>query len=514
MKRLNKFVCRWSILTSIVVALLLLSVNVAKTEMKPQYGGVIRIIDLSEGGQPIGAPWQVRGIDQNLIRPAIENLIREDINANYHPWLATEWKIDQTENTITLSLRKGVKFHDGTDFNAEAVKWCIDRAIENKMVKGFNSVDVIDDHTVRINVDQYQNNMLNRLASSVTSPVSPTAFKEMGEEKAKWHPVGTGPFKFAKYERGNRLTFTKWEGYWGEGKPYLDGMEFLFIRDPMTQQAAMQARGDEKVHVLAVTSGEQTAMLKAKGFRDITMYTGSIALMPDSNDPNSPFSNKKVRQALSYAIDREAIVKARGFGLWSPANQAPTPVKPGHVKDTEFGRYDPERAKQLLAEAGYPNGFQTNIFSQPGLVDRDAMVAVQRLLGEVGIKVELEFPDRGKYNSLRFQGWSNGVLAQAMRMLATTNITYTFYCHTAAGQFPNMKRPDGFVDKLDASLKTLVADKAKMEELTRMLIDDATFIPLFWLSESRILQSNVHDTGYFEWEAGTVFTPETIWLSK
>lgn len=514
MKKKKGFVYRSSMLISFIIAILLITVNVAKTEMTPQYGGVLRIIDLSEGAQPIGAPWRVRGIDLNLIRPAIESLLREDINANYHPWLATDWKIDKTKNTITLSLRKGVKFHDGTDLNAEAVKWCIDRAIENRMVKGFKSVDVIDVYTVRINVSHYQNNMLNILSSSYTSPVSPTAYKAMEEEKALWHPVGTGPFKFENYERGSRLTFTKWEGYWGKGKPYLDGLEYLFIRDPMTQQAAMQARGEEKVHVLAVTTGEQAAMLKAKGFKDLTTYTGSISLVPDSKDPNSPLSNRKVRLALSYAINRDAIVKARGFGLWSPANQAPTPGKPGHLQEPEFGRYDPEKAKQLLKEAGYPNGFQTKIYPMPGLVDRDAMVAIQRFLAEVGIKAELEFLDRGKYNNLRFKGWKNGLLAQAMRMLATANITYNFYGHTAIGQFPSLKRPDGFVDKLDASLETLVAEKANMEELTRMLIDDATFIPLYYISESRILQSNVHDTGYFEWEAGTVFTPENIWMSK
>jgi peptide/nickel transport system substrate-binding protein len=514
MTRVKGFTHRWAFLFPVIMAVLLVAVNVAKAEMTPQYGGLLKIIDLAEGGQPIGAPWKVRGIDQNLIRPAIENLLREDINAKYHPWLATDWKIDQAKNTITLSLRKGVKFHDGTDFNAGAVKWCIDNAIANKMVKGFNSVDVIDEHTVRINVDQYQNNMLNRLAGPATSPVSPTAFKKMGEKMAMWHPVGTGPFKFVSFKRGDSLEFAKWDGYWQKGKPYLDGMEFIFIRDPMTQQAAMQAQGDEKVHVLAVTSGEQASMMRAKGFKDITMYTGTVGLMPDSSDPNSPFSKKKVRLALSYAIDREAIVKARGFGLWAPANQIPNPAKPGHVEEPEFGKYDPEKARQLLKEAGYPNGFQTRIFLQPGLVDRDAMIAVQRLLGEVGIKVELEFPDRGKYNNLRFKGWKNGLLAQAMRMLATTNITYNFYCHTAAGQFPNMKRPDGFVDKLNASLKTLVSEKTKMEELTRMLIDDATFVPLVYLSESRILQSNVHDTGYFEWEAGQVFSPETVWLSK
>jgi peptide/nickel transport system substrate-binding protein len=505
---------RWAGLISVAMTILLLTVTVAKTEVTPQFGGLLKIVDLSEGAQPIGAPWEVRGIDSNLMRPAIESLIREDINGNYHPWLATEWKIDQTKNTITLFLRKGVKFHDGTDLNAEAVKWCMDQAIEAKVVKGFNSVDVIDEYTVRINVDQYQNNMLNLLAGSITSPVSPTAFKNKGKELAMWNPVGTGPFKFVSYDRGNKLTFTKWDGYWEKGRPYLDGIEFLFIRDPMTQLAAMQARGAERVHVLAVTSGEQAAMLKTQGFKVLSMPTGTFSLIPDSNNPDSPLSKKKVRQAISYAINREAIVKARGFGFWSPANQIHPPGKPGFVKESEFGRYDPKKAKQLLTEAGYPNGFQIKIMVMPALVDRDAMVAVQRFLGEVGINVELEFPDGGKYTAYRWKGWQNGFLAQSVRILATTNITYNFYWHTITGQFPSFKRPDGFVDKIDTSLKTLVPEKARMEELTKIMIDEVMVIPINYSHESRILQPNVHDTGYFEWEAGTVYTPEKIWLSK
>ena len=505
----------WSSLIPIMITILLLSGTVAKAEVTPQYGGVLKIIDVAEGGQPLGTPWEVRGVDSNLIKPVIESLLREDINGNYHPMLATEWKIDQTRNTITLSLRKGVKFHDGTNLDAEAVKWSLDKAIEAKMVKGFKSVDVIDEYTVRINVDQYQNNMLNLLSGSTTSPVSPTAYKNKGKEWAMWNPVGTGPFKFVNYERGNKLTFTKWEGYWEKGRPYLDGIEFLFIRDPMTQQAAMQARGAEKIHVLAVSLGEQAAMMKAMGFKILSLYTGTVSLIPDSNNPESPLSKKMVREAISYAINREAIAKARGFGFWAPANQVPPPGKPGYVKESEFGRYDPKKAKQLLTEAGYPNGFKIKNYAQPALVDRDTMVVVQRYLGEVGIQLELEFPDGGGYTALRFKdGWHNGFLAQAVRILATTNITYNFFWHTATGHLPSLKRPEGFVNKIDASLNTLAPEKNRMEELTRIMIDEAMIIPVYHISEFRILQSNVHDTGYFEWEAGTVYTPEKMWLSK
>ena len=300
----------------------------------------MKIIEVSEGAQPIGAPWEVQGIDSKLHRPCLETPVLEDVNGGYHPWLATSWKIDIAKNTITLYLRKGVKFHDGTDFNAKAAKWCLDNSIKARTAKGFLSVDVIDDYTVRINTEKYQNNYLNYLSGSGSAMVSPTYFEKNGAETARWRPVGTGPFKFVSFERGSKLTYTRWEGYWQKGKPYLDGVEYLFIRDPMTQQAAMQAKGAEKVHVLCVTSGEQAAMLKAQGFQVLTLPVGPVSLLPDSNNADSPLSKKKVREAISYAINREAIVKARGFGFFSPANQIPSPGQLGYVKNLSIGQYD------------------------------------------------------------------------------------------------------------------------------------------------------------------------------
>jgi peptide/nickel transport system substrate-binding protein len=518
MEKMNVSVRQTLGLTLIVVVMLLLTISSSGAASQPQRGGIMKIIDVSEGGQPIGAPWDVRGIDVKIIRPAVESLIREDIKGNYSPGLATSWDIDTTKNTITLSLRKGVKFHDGTDFNAKAAKFCLDESIKAKVVVGFLSIDVIDDYTIRINVTKYQNNFLNFLAAAYGSGmVSPTTFEKKGKEWAMWNPVGTGPFKFVSYERGSKLSYTRWEGYWEKGKPYLDGIEFLFIRDPMTQQAAMRASGAEKIHVLCVTSGEQAAMLKAQGFEVLTMPIGPVSLIPDSNNPDSPLSKKQVREAVSYAINREAIAKARGFGFWQPSNQIPHPGQLGYVKNVPLGPYDPKKAKQLLAEAGYPNGFKIKIIVMPALVDRDAMVAVQRFLGEVGIEVELEFPDGGGYQAYRFKnGWRNGFLAQHTRMLATTNISYNFYWQTASGQFPSLKRTEGLLEKLNASLATLAPDDAKMQELTRMQSDDALIIPIYYVNEMYVVQTNVQNKGggYTDWSSSTVVMPQDAWLSK
>jgi peptide/nickel transport system substrate-binding protein len=513
MGRVERFVRYLTVPSLVMFVVCIMSPTGAKAA-DPQYGGVLKVIDVAEGAQPLGAPWEVKGVDSNLMKPAVESLVREDMKGGIHPWLATSWKIDQEKNTITLFLRKGVKFHDGTDFNAKATKWCLDRAMEAKVTPGFLAVDVVDDYTIRITVDKYRNNLLGVIAGSACNPVSPTAFETKGKEWAMWHPVGTGPFKFVSYERGSKVTYAKWEGYWQKGKPYLDGIEYLLIRDPMTQMAAMRTSGSEKVHVLYVNSGEQATMMKAQGFRVISGPVGATSLLPDSVNADSPLSKKKVRDAVSLAINREAIVKARGFGFWTPTVQVPAPHNPGYVKSLGTGEYDPKKAKQLLAEAGYPNGFKIKLIVMPALVDRDAVVAVQRYLSDVGIEADLEFPDGGGYMAYRFKnGWHNAFLVHAVRMLATTNMFVSFQWNTP-GMFPSLKRPDGFLDKIDQSLKTLTPDKGKMEELTRIQAEDTMTIPLYRQSEIYILQPEVHDTGYLEWSPATVCTPETMWLGK
>jgi peptide/nickel transport system substrate-binding protein len=503
------------VLGFVAFILSMLSFATAKAAEQPQYGGVLKIIDVAEGAQPLGTPWEVMGVDSDLIKPVIETLLREDARGGYHPWLATSWKVDMAKNTITLPLRKGVRFHDGTDFNARAAKWNLDQMIKAKTVKGFVSVDIVDDYTVRINVEKYQNNFLNYLCASYGGAViSPTYYEKNGADYVKWHPVGTGPFKFVKFDRGAKLTYARWDGYWQKGRPYLDGIEYLFIRDPMTQQAAMRASGPDKVHVLYVNSGEQAAMMKNQGFKIMSGFVGATSLIPDSANADSPLSNKKVREAVSLAIDRDAIAKARGFGFWAPTMQVPSPQNPGFVASLGTGQFDPKKAKQLLADAGFPNGFKIKLIVQPALVDRDAVVAVQRYLGEVGIQCETEFPDGGGYTAYRFKnGWHNAFMVQAVRMLATTNL-YNNFMWNSPGMWPSLKRPEGFQDKITKSLETLMPDKAKMEELIRIQAEDWMIIPLYRQAEIYIMQPNVQDTGFLDWSAATVCTAETMRMSK
>ena len=280
-------------------------------------------------------------------------------------------------------------------------------------------MDVVDDYTVRVNFKNYQNTFLSRAASRSMGMISPTAFQKNGIEWARDNPVATGPFKLESFQKGNILKFVKNENYWQKGKPYLDGIHYPFIRDPMTQQAAMRTNdAEQRVDVLSVTSGETAAMMRSMGFEVITMPIGPVSLIPDSANADSPLSNRKVREAIAYAIDREGIVKARGFGVWQPAYQFQPDIMPTYIPDLPKRMYNPEKAKQLLAEAGYPNGFKISINIMPAMVDRDTMVVVQQNLAKVGITVELNFPDMGGYMHARFNGWNNGFMAQHTRALS------------------------------------------------------------------------------------------------
>jgi peptide/nickel transport system substrate-binding protein len=490
--------------------------NTAQQAAQAQNGGILRVVENAEGGAPIGTPWEIRGIDTKLPKPAIESLLREDPNGNYSGLLAESWTVDTAKNTLTLNLQKGVKFQDGTDFNAEAVKWNLQHAVDAKNVTGWKSFDVVDANTLRINLDAYQNDYLSALAgTTVGGMISPTAFDKNGLEGARSNPVGTGPFKLDSFERGSKLRYVKWDGYWQKGLPHLDGIEYLFIRDSMTQQTAMLAKGDQRVDVLASTSGEQAAALKAQGLNVLALPVGPVSLIPDSKNADSPLSKQKVREAISYAIDRESIAKARGFGYWQPAYQLQNPNAPAFLTDFAGHKYDVNKAKQLLAEAGLASGFKTRIIIMPALVDKDAMTAVQANLSAVGIQVDLETPDNGGYTAMRFGGgWTNGFLAQHTRALATFNITYNFYFPELTQQFPPLQRPAGFLDKLSASLKTAAPDPKLGQELTRMLVDDVTVIPIYYVNEMYILQQNVKDSGYNEWSAGSISTPEKAWLAK
>jgi len=207
---------------------------------------------------------------------------------------------------------------------------------------------------------------------------SPATYKEKGEDWAYTNPVGTGPFKFKEYERAVKMVFTRFDDYWEEGKPYLDGVENVYLSDPMTTQMAFEA-GDFDLCYLFL--GKQAAEIRDAGFPYNKLGSALCpvhALVTSSAEPESPLSNLKVREAIYHAIDRQGISEALGYGLMTPIHQIAPIGCIAHMPEVETVRaFDIDKAKQLLNDAGYPNGFKTRLIMPPNWSNPELASALQ-----------------------------------------------------------------------------------------------------------------------------------------
>ena len=493
------------------------------TTAKPQYGGVLKIIARLSMSQ-LGAPAEGSTSYQCYASPAMQDLIRQD--RNWHPLTTKSTLIESFDvapdgKTMTLRLRQGVKFHDGTACNAEAVKYNMQNYAPNKVVpsqlKNITAYNVIDDYTLKLNFNEFDPYFLSILARGATGIMaSPAALKVTStpENIAKDHMVGTGAFKFVSWQRENYIKYEKWAGYWEQGKPYLDAIEFNQVIDPVTSLISFK-KGEAQV-IVGITPKEAND-LKAAGYQIVISDTMPpiACLTPDGGNPNSPWANKKAREAMEYAIDKKAIADGFGVGYYTAVNQFAAPGDERNVAALAGRSYDPAKARQLMTEAGYPNGFKTRLIGQTSY-DRDLMVAIQTYLNAVGINTELDIADANRFSTFYREGWENGIMMQpqigmnlsGMRMYlgAIGNSTLTY---------KSSYRPAGWVDKVNQAI-AIVDDSKRLvqeKELVKMLSDEAIAIPLysscFLVAQDKSVQGL--DWG---WCHNYVYEPQNAWLSK
>jgi len=211
----------------------------------------------------------------------------------FEPDLAESWELSTDKKTYTFHLRKGVTFHDGTDFNAQAVKYNFDIILERDktIFQGVTSIEVVDDYTLQINMSDVNPALLYDLTRGQTYIASPTAMEELGERGMLVNPVGTGAFKFVGYERDVRLIGERFDDYWREGLPYLDGIQFDFVSEKLLAQAALE-NGDVDIIIRAepIVSSE----LGGKVYNIVSCPATVRVLLPNTAHPDCIFRNKQV----------------------------------------------------------------------------------------------------------------------------------------------------------------------------------------------------------------------------
>lgn len=480
----------------------------------PKSGGKLIIVTGVLPNGIIGYPADINnGASIRIAGHVMEGLFKMNRDSSFTPILAESWEIAEDRQSIMFYLRQGIKFMDDTDFNAEAVKWNFDIMIENNKVPTWKSVEVIDEHTVKVNFTTYSNVNLQAFADASGFIISPTACKEHGKDWMYLNIVSTAAFYISDFNRDVSVTMSRNPNYWQKDKPYLDEVEYQFIPDNMTAWALVQT-GTVDVWW---TTPQYVSEGITIGFDYVGQPGTTMSLIPDSKNADSPWSNEKVRQAAEYALDRAAMANAFGYGLCDAPYQIATPSSQAYIPNLEGRTYNPDKAKQLLTEAGYPDGFDTSIICQVSSnTNKDEVQAIQAYLGAVGINAEVLYYETAKYYEYRNGTWENGLVYEPIAAYANYNNSLNYYFGADATTFLSLYKSEAFLTALDASMASLYPEADLLQATTKVMFDEAMIIPTssrvtFWMVNP---ESKIRDLGLLTRHFDLYFNTEDCWLDR
>ena len=371
----------------------LLSAMPAGAQETPQKGGTL-VVGLPSDSKTFDPTYSVQFTERQLLYLVYNTLVRYGTDFSIHPELAESWTIENDGKRIVFKLKAGVKFHDGTDFDAAAVKWNMDHRLDKGVASPqrallepiIDSVDVIDPTTVAFNLKQRAPGLLALLGERPGFMMSPAAAEKYGQDFGN-NPVGTGAFVFKQWVKGSHVEVERNPTYWEAGKPYLDK---IVLRDISGSVVGVQRLLTGEIDFVSDLSPQEIKQLQGKsGVRLMPITVGRwYSFQWHMYEP--PFNNAKLRQAIAHAIDRKRINDIVMDGKGSLID-GPTPEGLWwfNAKATSYP-FDPDKAKALLAEAGYPNGVELSLSTPQVGVFQQMNQLAQEQLASVGIKLTLD----------------------------------------------------------------------------------------------------------------------------
>ena len=473
--------------------------------------------------------WVLTNIYDTLIAPSKDGLSLE-------PGLATSWTVNDAGDLVTLKLRQGVKFSDGTPMTAEDVVWSLDRArkpdngIWNSFLASVDTVTSTGPETIEVKLKYADPTILSALSVFNSAVMPKAAFeatkgatdKEKAEEFGK-NPIGTGPFMLQSWDRGSAMKLVKNPNYWAMGEdnqplPYLDALTFEIIPDDATRILKLQSGdllGGEFIPFARVAEMKADPNIDMELFPSTKVTDIIVNVRPEVNGKANPLSDEKVRQAMNYAANKEAIIQIVTFGVGKPMTSFMSSTTPLHRDNGPLYPVDMAKAKELMAASAYPDGFSTSILVLAGLQDEIATAtALQQMWAPLGIKLEIKQVDNAsrteQYRAgtfdMRYGSWTNDISDPSQ-------ITFYYaYSPTIDAVHSGWKSEE--VDSLfEASQKEMDTAK-RAEQFARIQeIFDTTgpTIPLFETPYPVALNKKVH--GFYQIPLGNNVFRDT-WLDK
>jgi peptide/nickel transport system substrate-binding protein len=402
-----------------------------------------------------------------------ECLVKVDRHGKIVPWLAERWNTTDNRN-YTFFLKKGVRFHNGRELKAADVKLVFERAMNPetkhpypRYYEAIGDIIVKDDYTITFSLKTLNANFLLNLARQGS-----VIYPREAVDTLKSAPIGTGPFRFDEWVRGDRIVLVKNKDYHVKGLPRLDRVTFRYITDPNAVQAALKA-GDIDASLFGLGAEHVQELSKDPRFAIVVGDTTNDVILA-MNNSRKPYADVRVRRALTHAINNADILKGAMFGMGKILGTNVDPLNPYYVDMASAMPYDPAKAKKLLAEAGYPNGFDAvlRVSPQYQYTVRSGEIIVDQLR-KVGVNVKIEQIEWGQWLS---------------RVWKEAEYDLTIIGHAEAWDIANYANPKYYFrydspkfQEVFAKSEVTLDDKARRDlyvQMQKMLVDEA---PAVWL---------------------------------
>jgi len=506
------------------MALILPSLRLEGASEKPKKGGTLTLA-IRKDLTVMNPLVRTFSTDQAIRDLIYEPLLALDEKGNIKPKLATSWKISKDGKAITFNLRKGVRYHNGQEMEAEDAKFAIDYSLNPKngaygreRLTIIDRVEAPDKYTLMVYLKNPSAAFLSVLTDIMAFSLIPKGSIEEGVQKPARFPAGTGPFKFVEWNPGQRIVFERFDDYWGQ-KPYLDKVILRPVSDDTVRFSALRA-GD--VDVIERTPYEWVRQIldgKIKGIGFATAVTaGYRGLFFNVADP--PFDNKTLRLAVVHAIDKAELMHAAYFGFGDAVDQKYPKGHVWNIPSLPVPKYDPARAKKLLKEAGY-NGEVIEMKIEKG-ADVEAMAtALQSQLKKVGVNIKILVFEYGSRRD-QIQKGETTIDLVGSDFYADPSTTYRqeLGCENPKMRMSNWtgycnKKLEALHDKLDSEMD-VKKRKAILKEILTIQNTDVPlisigFVPRFLTFRDTVKGFTTDGDGSFVWSGGGL---THTWLDK